>query len=56
MKRKGVHNVPEFSSKRGPKPKNETPQAEQQKQASQKTAPPVPKPHSTSMKSGRRGS
>jgi hypothetical protein len=53
--KKGVQKVPDFSRRTGPKQRGAPPPGAQ-KPAQQVPTPSNPKPHSTSMKSGRRGS
>lgn len=56
MKKKGNRNIPDFSRKRPTSPT--VPLNQQQPPTPVRAAPPSPivKPHSTSSKSGRRGS
>jgi hypothetical protein len=53
MKRKGERNIPDFSKK--PKVPGSTPTPRGAGGAAPPSAPPRPKPQSTSAKSGRRG-
>ena len=53
MKRKGERNIPDFSKK--PKTPGSTPTPRGGGGAAPPSAPPRPKPQSTSAKSGRRG-